>query len=144
MTKKQEKQDERDAAIKQLRKEIRPGTTLYTILRHCSRSGMQRSISVVLPSKNGPTLNLDWFISKALDMKMDQTNGGLKISGCGMDMGFALVYELSAALWGYGNKRGYGCLGDHCPSNSHSNDRNAPRGKGIRHRDGYAISQRWL
>lgn len=46
MTKEQEA--ERAAAIAKFRELVEPGDTLYTILRHVSRSGMQRSISVVV------------------------------------------------------------------------------------------------
>lgn len=79
--------------------------------------------------------------------KIDPKHGGIKIGGCGMDMGFELVYRLSAKLYGYASKRGYACLGERCLSNEHVNGPNPPRGergKGIRHKDGYAISQRWL
>ncbi len=135
------KQTERDEAIKQLRREIKPGTKLRTILRHCSRSGMSRSISVIQVKRDGSLREWDYLIAKALDMRIDQ-HEGIKIGGAGMDMGFALVYDLSMTL--YGNGHGYRCLGDRCPSNSHVNDRNAPRGKGVKHTDGYAISQAWL
>lgn len=133
---------ERDDAIKELRKIVKPGATLRTILRHTSRSGMSRSISVVTSSKRGEVRHLDYLIARALGDKIDPIHDGIKIGGCGMDMGFALVYNLSVTL--YGGRRGYACLGDRCPSNSHTNDRCAPRGKGVRHNDGYAISQRWL
>jgi len=133
---------ERDDAIKQLRKIIKPGATLQTILRHTSRSGMFRSISVVTSPKRGEVRNLDYLIARALGYKIDSTHDGIKLGGWGMDLGFGLVLELSETL--YGGKRGYACLGDRCPSNSHVNDWNAPRGKGVRHNDGYAISQRWL
>lgn len=139
----QEKQD----AIKRLREEIKPGDKLYTILRHGSRSGMSHSISVIQIKKRGKyagTYDWSYLIAKAIGEKIDQSHDGIKISGAGMDMGFELVYRLSSAL--YGGKRGYPCLGDSCPSNVHVNDRNAPcgKGKGIRHNDGYAISQSWL
>jgi hypothetical protein len=38
----------RQEAIAQLREWIKPGDTVYTIVRHVSRSGMQRTIGVVL------------------------------------------------------------------------------------------------
>lgn len=131
-------------AIERLRKEIKPGETLRTILRHVSSSGMSRSISIVQIKRNGETREWDTLVAKALGEKIDQKHGGIKVQGAGMDMGFDLVYSLSMAL--YGGKRSYPCLGDKCPSNVHVNDHTAPRGrgKGIRHNDGYAISHRWL
>lgn len=137
---------ERDDAIKRLREEIKPGQTLRTILRHVSSSGMSRSISIVQVKRDGSTFDWTWLVARAIGEKIDQRHEGIKISGAGMDMGFELVYRLSSVLYGYGSKRGYPCLGDKCPSNVHVNDRNAPcgKGKGIRHTDGYALSQRWL
>ena len=69
--------------------------------------------------------------------------------GCGMDMGFDLVYSLSRALF-----PSYQCLGRRykdengpaCPSNDHVNP--GPHrdnfGAAVVHTDGYALSQRWL
>jgi hypothetical protein len=138
---KQTEQEKADA-IKQLRSEIKPGTTLRTILRHVTKSGMSRSVSVIQIKRDGSTYEWDYLISKALDTKIDEYNGGLKVGGCGFDAQFEIVYRLSLAL--YGGKNSYACKGAKCPSNSHSNDRNAPRGKGVRHTDGYALSQRSL
>ena len=141
MTKAQKQ--EQQEAINTLREEIKPGQTLHTILRHASRSGMSRSISIV-QIKGGRTYDWSYLVAKAIGEKIDQNHDGIKIGGCGMDMGFELVYRLSYAL--YGGKRGYPCLGDKCPAADHVNDHTAPRGrgKGIRHNDGYAISHRWL
>jgi hypothetical protein len=136
--------EEQQEAVKRLREEIKPGQTLHTILRHVSSSGMSRSISVIQIKASGQPYDWSFLIAKAIGEKIDQKHDGIKIQGAGMDMGFELVYRLSYAL--YGGKRGYACLGDRCPSNVHTNDHTAPRGKGkgIRHDDGYAISHRWL
>lgn len=91
---------EREWAFKILLKAFPEGSTAQTILRHCSRSGMSRSISVVSPDGEC----LDFFVSKLLGDKIDQKNGGIKVGGCGMDMGFNLIYRLSYALH---DKNGY-------------------------------------
>jgi hypothetical protein len=142
MTKAQKQ--EQQEAIKRLREEIKPGQTLHTISRHVSSSGMSRSISVIQIKRGGQPFDWTYLVAKAIGEKIDQKHEGIKIQGAGMDMGFEVVYRLSSKL--YGPKRGYPCLGDKCPSNEHTNDYTAPRGrgKGIRHDDGYAISQRWL
>lgn len=65
---------------------------------------------------------------------------GLTVGGCGMDMGFHLVYNLSRVLF----PSGFECIGKGCPSNDHSNgDRNY---EPHRHTGdgGYAIKHRWL
>lgn len=168
LTKAQE--TERAEAIAELRKMLKPGTTVSTILRHVSSSGMSRSISAVIADKQGRVITLDWLLVRAGIGTFDRTHGGIKMGGCGMDMGFALVYDLSRTLY----LNGYKCTGHdgtgrapRCASNDHSNYRawiEAPvwseeageRVGGIRnpepnykrgmlHRDGgYALKQTWL
>lgn len=114
---------ERQEAIEQLRGMIKPGDTVYTILRHVSRSGMTRGIDVYTLEDNKPVW-ITAYVGKAIDQPqpMDywRKSMGLKIGGCGMDMGFHVVNSLSYALYG----KGYQCLGDgKCPSNYHVNHR---------------------
>lgn len=147
---------EQAEAIAQLRTWIQPGDTVYTILDHVSASGMSRAIRVVLPTLTGksiesvppggkPTdyvprngINVDfihpnWAIGRALGLRHWKRNGreqdALLIGGCGMDMGFHLVYELSHVLYG----SGYACLGKgKCPSSYHVNHRDTIRCEGTR------------
>ena len=139
-------QAERAEAVERLREWLKPGDEVYTILRHVSRSGMSRSISLVIGSEDGPS-DISYLAARALGDKVDERHGGVKIGGCGMDMGFALVYNLSAALF----PDGFECIGEgsperwgsRCPSNDHSNgDRDyAPHHHGS---GGYALRHRWL
>jgi macrodomain Ter protein organizer (MatP/YcbG family) len=130
--------EERQQAIDWLREQLKPGDTVSTILRHVSRSGMQRRISCIINTENGP-FDADYWVSKAIGVRLHE-KGGIVMGGCGMDMGFHLVYMLSHRLW----PDGFDCVGDkRCRSNDHFNgDRNyTPH----RHQDGgYALSQRWL
>lgn len=107
---------EKAEAIERLRALLKPGDTVYTILRHVSRSGMSRSISVVMMGENGPN-DVSWAVARAGLGTFDRKNDGVKVSGCGMDMGFHLVYNLSWVL----HQSGFGCVGERCPSNDHSN-----------------------
>ena len=75
---------------------------LYTVLRHVSRSGMSRSIDVYSISENGEKYRLSYYAKVILDLKFDTAHDGLKMIGCGMDMGFALVYNLAYAVYGDG------------------------------------------
>ncbi len=81
--------------------------TIYTLLRHCSRSGMSRSVSVflVLNTKivnsdrdNYKIVNIDYYVEKVTGRKRDRNNGCVKIGGCGMDMGFALVDDMFSSM----------------------------------------------
>jgi hypothetical protein len=139
MTKAQQK--ERDEARTELRKHIKPGDTVYTVLHHVSRSGMQREIGVVLLScDNGEIISLhpNYLVSKALSIRQGKRDG-LIMGGCGMDMGFALVHQLSYALF----PDSFECIGEKCPSNDHNNgDRDRTPHK--HSSGGYAIKQRWM
>lgn len=202
---------EREEARTQLLKWLKPGDTVYTVLRHVSRSGMQREIGVVLltateytdalqlvrqePDGSSKEQILDalmlaqqngrlgtqqvldahpnYSVSKLLGYRMGKRDG-LIVGGCGMDMGFEVVYNLSAALFG----KGYACLGKgRCPSNYHVNYRrespcgcvkwdeaadesrpqtdclicqgtgkirHTPEQFNLVHTDGYALKHRWL
>lgn len=77
---------------------VKPGAAVYTIVRHVSRSGMQRSISAFVIWNNEVHM-LDYWLKDLLDLPFDRTNGGLKVRGAGMDMTFWLVYETSRALF---------------------------------------------
>lgn len=97
---------ERDAAIARLREWLPEGSTAYTILRHVSTSGMQRSISVLSIDATGPTgpregVSIGWLsynVHLALGVPDDSAREAVKVRGCGMDMGFHLVSELSHVL----------------------------------------------
>lgn len=146
---------ERDEAIAQLKAIIKPGDTVYTILDHVSSSGMSRAIRVVVPrvvAKDSPLssacvaenfrgdfLHPNYSVGTALGLKHWKRNGhkqdALVIGGCGMDMGFQLVYELSQTLYGgtADGTGGYQCLGKgKCPSNYHVNHHDSIRCEGTR------------
>ncbi len=138
MTKTQEL--EREKALTRLREELTPGDTLYTVLRHVSSSGMTRWIDVYKMTEDGPEY-LSWWAAKVVDSPVNGTHEGIKRGGCGMDMGFDLVYSLSRSLF----PDGYPCIGEKCPANDHSNGDRDYTPSHVVHRDGgYALNQRWL
>ena len=146
MTTKAQKQTEREEAIAVLRAVLKPGDTVYTQLKHVSRSGMLRTIQAVRIRScdergNVAAFWFGWHAAKVLAYPFDERREGVKVNGCGMDMGFYLVYSLAYALW----PEGFDCTGDGCGDASHSNDRDAPRGAGVHHGcSGYALTQPWL
>lgn len=126
-------------AIAQLRKLLKPGATVYTILRHRSASGMSRVIDLAIPGveyrseyPQKPADKADypgqvdydakpkrvrvglhirsigWLAAKAMGDKFDRDRYGIKVGGCGMDMGFHLVYNLGATLWPNGTRKPHG------------------------------------
>lgn len=121
-----------------LREMLPPGTTVYTILRRVSASGMMRHISLVVMTPEGPHDITGWA-GLAMGQKWDRDTGALKVGGCGMDMGFHLVYNLSYTLY----PQGFECAGEACRSNDHSiGDRD--RSPHHHSNGGYALPQRWL
>lgn len=136
ITKAERARRERAAAADKLREILHPGDTVYTVLRHVSQSGMMRHIDLYA-IKGSDKVYLTGYAAAAMgENRTDQ--GAIKISGCGMDMGFSLVYNLGYTLY----PQGYQCPGDKCCSNDHYN-----RGDNDKtfHRDGgYAFRQEWI
>jgi len=134
---------EQREAVDQLRAILPPGSTVHTVLRHVSRSGMSRSISLVV-CDNGEPSDITWLAVRAGLGRFDRDRGGIKVAGCGMDMGFSLVYDLGRTIY----PDGHCCSGPDCPSNDHSNGDRTYNGNGDwthTHADGgYALRHRWL
>jgi hypothetical protein len=107
----------RAQACADLRELIKPGDTVYTILRHVSSSGMSRRISVLITQveertdangkrKRVPIIrDISGYVSTAIDYPQHDGTGALVVGGCGMDMGFHVVYSLGRTLWPEGTKR---------------------------------------
>lgn len=132
---------DQDEARTRLLELFPPGSTAYTVLRNVSRSGMTRSISVISKDKDGGLSDVSYLVARLTGDRIDQSRGGVIVGGCGMDMGFSLVYNMAWKLY----PEGYGCIGEGCPANDHVNgDRDYTPGH-AQHRDGgYAVRQRWI
>lgn len=134
---------ERAEWVADLRETLPPGSTLYTVIRGVARSGMSRSMDAY--AMDG---EIDGRIARQwLSYRLAAVNGYgwdvkrecLRLSGCGMDMGYWLCYSVSSMLY----PQGFDCIGQRCPSNDHSNgDRDySPH----HHRDGgYALRHEWI
>lgn len=101
---------EREEARQKLRdifaEQKRP--TIHTVLRHVSQSGMSRDISL-LTTENGALRNITYLAGQAMGEKVKDRNGQwvIRVNGCGMDMGFHLVYNLSHSLYEGSDRAGY-------------------------------------
>ncbi len=116
----------RAEAIAKLHTLLKPGDIVSTVVRHVARSGMQRSITLMIVH-DGETESIDCWVAHALRLTIDRTNGGIKIGGAGMDMGFQLVYLLGQAMWPEGTPK------------PHGRRNGQPDRAG-----GYALKHRWL
>jgi len=91
---------ERQEAIEELRAMLKPGQTIYTVLRHVSKSGMSRDISLHIGA-GSDVQTITWLAARALGWQLKEVHGSnaIRCPGCGMDMGFHLVYSLSRVLF---------------------------------------------
>jgi hypothetical protein len=110
-TKNARKEAERDDARARLLTMLKPGDRVYTVLRHVSASGMSRRISLVVATTDHDgkpaVTSIDWLAARLLSYRQHD-RGGLVVGGCGMDMGFHLVYALGSALWPDGTPEPHG------------------------------------
>ena len=136
------KAQDRADALEALREYFKPGDMVYTIMRHCSKSGMMRAISPLavceMNSRSGTRMapyDTSYLVARVIGSRVHDA-GGVVVTGAGMDMGYHLVYTMSRFLY----PDGFDCIGEHCPSNDHNN-----REDNAHHRDGgYALRHTWL
>ena len=130
---------EKKESLEQLQGIIKPGDTIYTVLRHVSRSGMSRNLDCYIMEDKQP-LRISYLVAKALGYPTNDSE--IKVFGCGMDMGFSIVYGLGAAMF----PGGFSCIGENgtprCQSNDHHNYEDR---KNTFHKDGgYALRHVWM
>jgi hypothetical protein len=100
-TKKQQKQEDYNYAKKQLLEFfVKEGDTIYTVLRSVAPSGMSRTMSLKV-AREGKILDLTYWASVVLEYPLVEVNGSraIRVGGCGMDMGFHVVYSLARVLF---------------------------------------------
>ena len=120
MSRVSEREAEKTEAVKLLKEFVKPGTTVYTVLRKVSSSGMSRQIDCYVIQDGRPRW-ITGLVAKACGIpRADQGHGPLRVGGCGMDMGFHVVYSLASVLF----RDGWRCIGQkrRCPANDHVND----------------------
>jgi hypothetical protein len=61
---------------------------------------MSRDISLVI-ADGGELVDVTYYAAQALGDKLVERNGhrAIRVNGCGMDMGFHLVYNLASVLF---------------------------------------------
>jgi hypothetical protein len=87
---------------------LREGSTVYTVLRSVSSSGMTRHISLLVAHGDEIT-DITYYAAGVLGDSLYERNGhrSIKVNGAGMDMGFHLVYSLSSVLFRGKERAGY-------------------------------------
>jgi len=97
------KELESKESIETLKEYLKKDMTIHSIIRSVSNSGMSRNISFKITDKDN-ILDLSYHIAKALQYPFNDKHHAIKITGCGMDMAFHVVHNLSHALYGTGYK----------------------------------------
>lgn len=94
----------KDEAIERLREFYPQGSTVYTVLRHRSRSGMQRTIGVVSikVAEDGAVMirHPNVATAEACGFREDRQRDGVKVNGCGMDMGWHVAHTIAEVCYG--------------------------------------------
>lgn len=137
------KNTERAEAIEILRDFIKPGDSVCCTVMHVSKSGMSRTIMLqvaVLGSDGRPYIrDISYTAAKAIGERFDQSNGGVVMTGCGMNMCFAAVYNLGRVLF----PNGFGLVGERQPPMSAKSVRaNSPKHAAQLVRTGYKFRGR--
>lgn len=94
---------QRAEAIHDLKGYLREDMIVYTIVRHCSRSGMTRHISVLI-FKKGQPIFLDYLVAKILGLRIAPNCNGVITSSLGEDAPRHLVYDMAHVILGDGLK----------------------------------------
>lgn len=89
----------RDEAIASLKRRLKPGTVVYTVLRSVSDSGMSRTLDIYVVAK-GEIVRVTWSVAQALEWTYDRRKEALRVQGCGMDIGHHTVCSLSRVVVG--------------------------------------------
>lgn len=108
------KQAERNDAIKETREILERSTKdydgrpiVYTVLRHCSASGMTRYLDLFTIVEGAPR-RITWKAAQILGWTYDKKRDALKVGGCGMDFGFHSVYTLARYVYRDANMKDAG------------------------------------
>ncbi len=117
---------EKSEARARLLELLKPGDTVYIVLKHVARSGMMRVIAVKI-LWNGDICDITYHAAVAMGESIDNKRDGVRVSGCGMDIGAALVYNLGAMLWPNGTPEPHGTRNGEPDSDG-----------------GYALKHRWI
>lgn len=117
---------QQEAAIADLKRWLSPGSTVWTVRRNTSKSGLSHWFDLYAIQDNEP-IRLTYLVCVACGYSYSTKWEALKTQGAGMDMGFQTVYSLGCTLWPTGT------------AEPHSTRNGEPDRHG-----GYALKHRWL
>lgn len=121
---------EYDETFEDLKGLLKRGETIYCVLRSVSRSGMSRRIDIYVMRRGYPVY-LSYRVARLLGWTCKGNGDGIRVDGCGMDMGFHLVYCLGRTLFPNGIRLRKGEWHNNIPV-------------GAKYDGGYAFKYQWI
>lgn len=105
LTQKQLKEIVTQGSKDYLVKKLKAGITVYTNVLNVSSSGMSRKMRVYFVDGSGNIEDITFDVAQVLGYTLRDYS--MTVRGCGMDMGFSVVYNLSECLFddGYALKQ---------------------------------------
>jgi predicted nucleotidyltransferase len=92
---------QRDTAIQKLREVITPGATIYVVLRRKNQLGTCRWLEFY-HVHDGELKRITWDVALAIQCEYCREHDAVKVTGSGLDVGFASVDSLGDALFSTG------------------------------------------
>ena len=90
----------RQEATTRVKERLKPGDTVYCVLKHRSQSGVLRRIQLLIVDKKTKSIeDISYWVAHAIKYHISKVDGALVVRGCGMDMGFHVVYSLGRVLF---------------------------------------------
>ena len=105
---KEEQAARKEYAVELLRRHLEAGKTVYTQVNSVSSSGMSRRIRcyiAIVDDGKPEIMDISYHVSQVCGYSLN--DAGLLVKGCGMDMGFEVVYSLSMAIFSGQDNAGY-------------------------------------
>lgn len=90
---------QRDTAIQKLREVITTGATIYVVLRRKNQLGTCRWLEFYHVHE-GELKRITWDVAIAIQDEYSREHDAVKITGSGLDVGFASVATLAETLFG--------------------------------------------
>lgn len=77
------------------------GARVTTLQVHVSRAGV-RSVRILKGQSDGTVADLTWAVARILGWRLDDKNGGVKVTGVNVDAGNHVVHTIAHKLYGSG------------------------------------------
>lgn len=98
---KAEKQEAAEQARERLTDLLPPGTTVYSITRHISSTGMSRSIDfIIIGQESREPWQITGLLADLLEVPRNPNHNGIRVKGCGYNHAGSVVEHVAQRLHG--------------------------------------------